>query len=147
MPVAFIVIPIFAFINAGVPFELAGLGETLSHPVTMGVMSGLILGKLVGIVGLSWLTLKLGFGQLPAGTKFSQIIGVALLAGIGFTMSIFIAELGFAGQAENILMAKTGILVASLLAGVGGYLWLYFVSDKPEKTKNNHFYNKQKTHN
>ena len=133
MPVAFIVIPIFAFINAGVPIELSGIGQTLMHPVTMGVMSGLIFGKLVGIVGLSWLTLKLGFGQLPAGTKFSQIIGVALLAGIGFTMSIFIAELGFAGQAENILMAKTGILIASLIAGVGGYLWLWFVSDKPKE--------------
>ncbi len=134
MPVAFIVIPIFAFINAGVPIDLSGLGQTLMHPVTMGVMSGLIFGKLVGIVGACWVTLKLGFGQLPVGTKFSHIIGVALLAGIGFTMSIFIAELGFAGQDENILMAKTGILIASLMAGIGGYLWLYFVSDKPKQT-------------
>lgn len=132
-PVAFIVIPIFAFINAGIPIDFSGLGQTLLHPVTLGVMSGLILGKFVGIVGACWLTLKLGFGQLPAGTKFSQIAGVALLAGIGFTMSIFIAELGFAGQDENILMAKTGILIASLIAGISGFLWLFFVSDKPKQ--------------
>jgi len=131
MPVAFLVIPVFAFINAGIPINFSELGQTLMHPVTLGVMSGLVLGKFIGIVGACWLTLKLGIGQLPADTKFSQIAGVALLAGIGFTMSIFIAELGFAGQAENLLMAKTGILVASIIAGVGGYVWLFLVSKKP----------------
>ena len=129
LPVAFLVIPIFAFINAGIPINVSELGETMLHPVTLGVMFGLILGKFIGIVGISWIALKLGIGQLPANTKFSQIAGVALLAGIGFTMSIFIAELGFAGQEENLLMAKTGILVASIFAGVGGYIWLWLVSD------------------
>jgi NhaA family Na+:H+ antiporter len=124
LPVAFLVIPVFAFFNAGIPLELDALAATFSHPVTMGVMLGLVLGKFIGIAGVSWLALKLGFGQLPAGTSMSQIMGVALLGGIGFTMSIFIAELGFAGQPELLLMAKTGILAASLLAGMGGYVWL-----------------------
>jgi NhaA family Na+:H+ antiporter len=130
MPVAFLVIPIFAFINAGIPIELTGLGETLTHPVTMGVMLGLVLGKFLGIAGASWIALKLGVAQLPAQTSFSQIAGVALLAGIGFTMSIFIAELGFAGKPEYLLMAKTGVLVASLLAGVGGFVWLWWASKR-----------------
>ncbi|GMR21523.1 MAG: Na+/H+ antiporter NhaA [Gammaproteobacteria bacterium] len=130
MPVAFLVIPIFAFINAGIPIEFMSLGDTLAHPVTLGVVSGLVLGKFLGIAGASWLALKLGVGQLPAQTRFSQIAGVALLAGIGFTMSIFIAELGFAGQTEYLLMAKTGVLVASLLAGVGGFFWLWWISER-----------------
>jgi len=130
MPVAFLVIPIFAFINAGIPMEFSGLGDTLTHPVTLGVVSGLVLGKFLGIAGASWLALKLGIAQLPVQTRFSQIAGVALLAGIGFTMSIFIAELGFAGQPEYLLMAKTGVLVASMLAGVGGFVWLWWVSER-----------------
>lgn len=130
MPVAFFVIPVFAFINAGIPMDFASMGDTLSHPVTLGVMFGLVLGKFIGIAGACWIALKLGFGQLPAQTSFSQIAGVSLLAGIGFTMSIFIADLGFAGQPEYLLMAKTGILVASLVAGVGGYIWLWLVSKR-----------------
>jgi len=130
MPVAFLVIPIFAFINAGIPMNFSGIGETLSHPVTLGVMLGLVLGKFIGIAGACWIALKLGIGQLPAQTSFSQIAGVSLLAGIGFTMSIFIADLGFASQPEYLLMAKTGILVASLIAGIGGYIWLLLVSKK-----------------
>jgi len=128
MPVAFLVIPIFAFINAGIPIELAGLGDTLTHPVTMGVVFGLVFGKFIGIAGASWLALRLGIAQLPAETRFSQIAGVALLAGIGFTMAIFIAELGFAGQPEYLLMAKSGVLLASLLAGISGFIWLWWVS-------------------
>ncbi|HEC20679.1 MAG TPA: Na+/H+ antiporter NhaA [Gammaproteobacteria bacterium] len=133
LPVAFLVIPIFAFFNAGIPLEMGALGETLSHPVTLGVMLGLVLGKFIGIAGVSWLALKLGFGQLPAGTSLSQIAGVALLGGIGFTMSIFIAELGFVGQPELLLMAKTGILAASLLAGLGGYLWLWLAGNARQR--------------
>ena len=124
LPVAFIVIPIFAFINAGIAMDVASLGETLLHPVTLGVILGLVAGKFIGIVFASWLALKLGLGQLPAGTRFAHIAGVALLAGIGFTMAIFIAELGFAGYDEALLMAKTGILFASVLSGVIGYFWL-----------------------
>jgi len=128
--VAFLIIPIFALANAGIPIDFSTIGESLSHPVTLGVIVGLTLGKLVGIAGFSWVAIKMGFGSLPEGTNFNQIVGVAILGGIGFTMSIFIAELAYVGQAENLLMAKTGILVASILAGVIGYLWL-LKSSKP----------------
>jgi len=131
IPVAYLVIPIFALANAGIPLAFDSLGETMKHPVMLGVSLGLVLGKFIGITGVSWLLLKLGVAVLPKDTRFTQIAGVSLLAGIGFTMSIFVAELGFAGQAENLLMAKTGILAASILTGVAGYIWLYVVS-KPE---------------
>ncbi|MCU7906483.1 MAG: Na+/H+ antiporter NhaA [Candidatus Thiodiazotropha sp. (ex Epidulcina cf. delphinae)] len=125
LPVAFLVIPVFALINAGIPIDMAGLGATLAHPVTLGVGLGLVLGKFIGIAGACWLALRLGIGELPAGTRFTQIAGVALLGGIGFTMAIFIAELGFEGQPEYLLMTKTGVLIASLLAGVSGFFWLW----------------------
>lgn len=134
MPVAYLVIPIFALANAGIPLTLDSLGESLTHPVMLGVSLGLILGKFIGITGVSWLMLKLGVAVLPKDTRFTQIAGVSLLAGIGFTMSIFVAELGFAGQAEHLLMAKTGILAASLITGVAGFVWLYLVS-KPIEVK------------
>jgi NhaA family Na+:H+ antiporter len=131
LPVAYMVIPIFALANAGIPLAIDSLGETLNHPVMLGVLLGLVLGKFIGITGVSWLLLKLNLAVLPKDTRFTQIAGVSLLAGIGFTMSIFVAELGFAGQEEYLLMAKTGILSASLLAGVSGYIWLYLVSKPP----------------
>jgi len=130
LPVAFLVIPVFALFNAGVPIEIANLGVALSHPVTLGVMLGLVAGKVIGITGASWLALKFGFAQLPAGTRFAQIAAVSLLGGIGFTMSIFIAQLGYAASPELLQMAKIGILMASLVAGVGGFVWLYLLSVK-----------------
>jgi NhaA family Na+:H+ antiporter len=131
LPVAYLVIPIFALVNAGIPLEFDSLSETMKHPVLIGVSLGLVVGKFIGITGFSWLVLKLGFAQLPKGTRFTQIAGVSLLAGIGFTMSIFVAQLGFGEREDLLLMAKTGILAASLLTGVAGYVWLYVVS-KPE---------------
>ncbi len=128
MPVAYLVIPIFALANAGIPLAFGSLGETLAHPVMLGVSLGLVLGKFIGITGASWLVLKLGIAVLPKNTRFTQIAGVSLLAGIGFTMSIFVAQLGFAHNEELLLMAKTGILAASILAGVVGFIWLYMVS-------------------
>jgi len=128
MPVAYLIIPIFALANAGIPLQLDSLGETFSHPVMLGVSLGLILGKFIGITGASWLVLKLGIAELPKDTRFTQIAGVSLLAGIGFTMSIFVAQLGFSNNEDLLLMAKTGILAASLLSGIAGYIWLYMVS-------------------
>ncbi len=87
-----------------------------------------MLGKFIGITGASWLVLKMGIAILPKDTRFTQIAGVSLLAGIGFTMSIFVAQLGFGERDDLLLMAKTGILAASLLAGIAGYIWLYVVS-------------------
>lgn len=131
LPVAFLVIPIFALANAGIPIQLDTLGETMKHPVMFGVSAGLILGKFIGITGASWLMLKLGLAVLPKDTRFTQIAGASLLAGIGFTMSIFVAQLAFAGQEDLLLMAKTGILGASFLSGVAGYVWLYVVAKPP----------------
>jgi NhaA family Na+:H+ antiporter len=129
IPVAYFVIPIFALVNAGIPLAIGSLGEILTDPVTLGVSLGLVLGKFVGITGASWLMLKLGVAALPKDTRFSQIAGVSLLAGIGFTMSIFVAQLGFGAREDLLLMAKTGILVGSLLAGVAGFIWLYLISE------------------
>lgn len=131
--VAFLVIPIFALANAGIPLDFGNIGAVMADPVTLGVIAGLTLGKIIGIAGFSWLAIKFGIGRLPVGTNFSQIFGVSILGGIGFTMSIFVAELAFVGQEENLLMAKTGILFASLAAGIIGYIWLLKASKVPSK--------------
>ena len=130
LPSAYIIIPIFSLANAGVPIEWSSLTSIVTHPVSMGITAGLVLGKLLGIAGFSWVAIKLGLTTLPKDLNFNHIIGVALMGGIGFTMSIFIAELGFAHSPEDLLMAKTGILFASLLAGLSGFIWLYFTSKK-----------------
>lgn len=132
IPSSYVIIPIFALANAAIPIDWSALGTTVGDPVALGVVAGLVFGKLLGIAGFVWIAVKLGVSPLPHGLNFNHIIGVALLGGIGFTMSIFIAELAFAHSAEDLLMAKTGILAASLIAGVGGYLWLYFTAEKGE---------------
>lgn len=124
LPVSLLVIPVFALFNAGVPLDAETLDRLWRDPVSLGVMLGLLGGKTLGITFASWVALKLGLGQLPAGTEFRQIVGVAMLGGIGFTMAIFIAELAFAGQPDALLMAKMGVLFSSLVAGVLGTLWL-----------------------
>lgn len=134
LPVAFLVIPIFALFNAGIPLELSSLGDAMIHPITLGIMFGLLVGKFVGIAGAAWLAIKLGIAELPTGTRFTQVAGAAVLGGIGFTMSIFIAELGFSNHPEYLVLAKTGILGASLLAGAIGLTWLWLVAD-PEPGK------------
>jgi NhaA family Na+:H+ antiporter len=131
LPVAYIVIPIFALANAGIPIDFTAFGKYLSNPITLGVLAGLLLGKPLGILGFTWITVKLGWAALPAGLNMTHILGVGLLGGIGFTMSIFVADLGFAGLPEDLLMAKTGILLASAVAGLAGYFLLRFlVQDK-----------------
>jgi Na+:H+ antiporter, NhaA family len=133
VPVAFFVIPVFALFNAGVPLQFDSWSAVLTNPIVLGVTLGLVVGKFVGIVGASWIFLKLGLSQLPSGVKFSQIAGVALLAGIGFTMSIFVAELAYAStHPDYLVMAKVGILSASLLAGTLGYVWLWLAAEKTE---------------
>lgn len=131
LPVAYLVIPIFALANAGIPIDFAGFGSYLSHPITLGVLAGLLLGKPLGIAGFTWITLKLGLAKLPEGLNMHHIFGVGLLGGIGFTMSIFIADLGFVGKPEELLMAKTGILLASAIAGLAGFFWIKAHTTKP----------------
>lgn len=133
LPSAYLVIPIFSLANAGIPIDWASFGDIVAHPVSMGIVAGLVAGKLIGIAGFSWVAVKLGLTSLPHGLNFKHIAGVALMGGIGFTMSIFIAELGFAHHAQDLLIAKTGILLASVLAGVSGFLWLYLTSQKTEE--------------
>lgn len=126
IPVAFIVIPLFALANAAIPVDISTVGDTLTHPVTLGVASGLVLGKWVGVAGASWLALRAGLASMPTGLTLRHIHGIGLLAGIGFTMSIFVADLAFTSEPHLLLMAKTGILLASLTSGLCGYCWLRF---------------------
>ena len=135
LPSAYIVIPIFSLANAGIPIDWSSFGSIFTHPVSMGIAAGLVIGKLIGIAGFAWVAVKLGITTLPHGLNFKHVIGVALMGGIGFTMSIFIAEMGFAQHAQELLMAKTGVLLASLIAGVSGFIWLYFASEKNDENQ------------
>ena len=128
LPVALIVIPLFALANAGIAIDFSSIGATIKEPVSMGIMAGLIFGKVIGIFGVAWLAIKLKIATLPQGSSMSQIFGVAFLAGIGFTMSIFVADLAFINNPELIFQAKVGILSASLFAGLFGYFWLRFIA-------------------
>jgi len=120
--VTFAIMPIFALANAGVSID-ASLAEVALHPVTLGVVLGLVVGKLVGVLGFAWLAAATGVAELPAGATWRQMTGVAMLAGIGFTMSLFIASLAF-GDSPLLDNAKVGILGASALAGLLGSLLL-----------------------
>jgi len=124
LSVSLLIIPLFALANAGISIDFSSIGETLIQRVSLGIIFGLILGKVLGIGGVAWLAIKLGIAKLPEASTMSQIFGVAFLGGIGFTMSIFVADLAFLGQDELIFQAKIGILIASLIAGLIGYLWL-----------------------
>ena len=126
-PVALLVLPLFALFNAGVPVDFSNLDSILLQPVTLAVSTGLVFGKFAGIALSSWLAVCLGIASLPAGVRMAHVFGAALLGGIGFTMSIFIAELAFARQPEMLLQAKLGILMASLVAGIAGSIWLYLL--------------------
>ncbi len=109
----------FALGNAGVRLEGDILGA-LTSPVTLGIVAGLVLGKQIGITGMAWLAVKTGVADKPADVSWQQIYGVAWLAGIGFTMSLFITPLAFADPVMQ-TQAKVGILVASVIAGGVGY--------------------------
>ena len=119
--VAYAILPIFAFANAGV--SLAGMSvDSFTHPVPMGITVGLLLGKTVGVFGLTWVAVKLRLAALPAGAGWGQILGVAILCGIGFTMSLFVGSLAFApGSSEYAGMDRMGILTGSFFAAVIGY--------------------------
>ncbi|GAB4204177.1 MAG: sodium/proton antiporter NhaA [Roseiflexaceae bacterium] len=125
--IAFGVMPIFALANAGVALSAQGLsGESL--PVMLGIVVGLVLGKPIGLFVATWLTVRLGIAQLPQGVTWRHIAGVGCLAGLGFTMSLFIATLGFEATVGLLAAAKLGILAASLVAGLIGYTALRFVA-------------------
>ncbi|MBC8494104.1 MAG: Na+/H+ antiporter NhaA [Candidatus Thioglobus sp.] len=128
LPVALIVIPLFALANAGISIDVNAISNTIMQPISMGIIAGLILGKVIGIFGVSWLAIKLKIAKLPHNSSMSQIFGVSFLGAIGFTMSIFVADLAFLNTPELIFQAKIGILSASLFAGLFGFLWLKYVA-------------------
>lgn len=117
--VPFVVVPIFGFANAGVSFDGMSLG-TLVAPLTLGVAGGLVVGKLVGVFGSVALVIRLGYADLPAQASWGQMFGVALLCGIGFTMSLFIGLLAFAGNPALQDEVKLGILAGSVIAALLG---------------------------
>jgi len=135
-PVALLVLPVFALVNAGIPLSSFSVAGFFQSPLALGIVLGLVLGKLIGISAGTWLVIKLGWGRLPHGMELHHTFGLGLLAGMGFTMSIFIAGLGFEQQPESLIVAKAGIILASLLAGLGGYLWLRFTGPDPASESN-----------
>ena len=122
--VAYLILPLFAFANAGVSLQGVTL-DGLTSILPLGIIAGLLIGKPLGISLFCWLALRLKLAKLPEGTRFQQIMAVGILCGIGFTMSIFIASLAF-GSVDPALInwAKLGILIGSLLSAVIGYSWL-----------------------
>ena len=128
-PVAFVILPLFALANTGVVFD-PQWQQGLFSANSLGIIAGLVLGKPVGIVLMSYLAVTSGLCRLPADLTWRHLIGVGLLAGIGFTMSIFITNLAFANQPDIINASKMAILVASVSAGLLGTLWLTLMTPK-----------------
>jgi NhaA family Na+:H+ antiporter len=130
--VNYIVLPLFAFANAGVVLNLTA-GEQVLGTLAIAIASGLVVGKFVGIYLFTWLTIKLRLSVLPQGMTWSNLTGICLLGGIGFTVSLFIANLSFGENAALLEQAKLGVLAGTLLAGVLGYIVLHFTLPKPSK--------------
>jgi len=114
-----LVIPLFALANAGVALSLGSIGDALSSNVAVGVVAGLIVGKTVGISGATWLSVRLGLGRLPDGVQWRHVVGASIVAGIGFTVSLFVGSLAF-DDGRLVAEAKVGVLFASLAAGLIG---------------------------
>jgi NhaA family Na+:H+ antiporter len=117
--VVFAIMPIFALANAGVSLG-GGIVEAVTSPVALGIVAGLVVGKQLGITLFAWLAVKSGITQLPRGIRWRHVYGAGWLAGIGFTMSLFISDLAFS-DGSLVEEAKLGILAASLIAGVVGW--------------------------
>lgn len=132
LPVNFLIMPIFALANTNITFK-EGMVDGLFTNLGFGIILGLFLGKVIGINLFSWIFIKLKISSLPDNSSWNQMIGAGLLAGIGFTMSIFIALLSFRGQPEIQDAAKFAILVASVISGFAGYLLLRYVSKKQKQ--------------
>ncbi|AAZ19686.1 sodium/proton antiporter, NhaA family [Psychrobacter arcticus 273-4] len=120
--VSYGILPLFAFANAGISLKGAGFGE-LFHSVPLGIAAGLFIGKQVGVMLMCWLIFKLGISTMPKGMNFKQIYGAALLCGVGFTMSLFIGGLAFAGETP-LFDERLGIIMGSIVSGIAGYMML-----------------------
>ena len=132
---SFGIIPLFALANAGVRFSGISLSDALSHPIALGVGAGLLVGKIVGVFAFTWIAVRFNLGVLPPETNWSHVLGLAAIAGIGFTVALFVTGLAFP-TTELANMAKIGIFLGSGLAGLVGYITLRFFSkptDAPQR--------------
>lgn len=128
-PVAFAILPIFALANTAIVLGADWMQE-LSSSNSIGITAGLVVGKPLGVTLLCWAAVASGICRLPPDLRWRHIVGAGILGGIGFTMAIFIANLAFAGDAENVNASKMAILLASLIAGLVGFLWLRFLGHR-----------------
>lgn len=133
--VTFLIIPLFALSNAGIDFSEISFSESISSSVTLGVIFGLVLGKFIGISLFSWIGVRLKVCRLPSGVTWRHLLGAAWLAGIGFTMSLFISQLSFS---DRVLVeeAKLGILLASVISAAIGLAWLYACGNDQDRIRN-----------
>jgi NhaA family Na+:H+ antiporter len=125
---SFVVVPIFALANSGVDISGDAISDAAASPITHGVILGLLAGKVIGVVAATYIAVRLGLADLPRGATWRHIVGLGLLAGIGFTVALFITGLAF-DDPQRIDEARIGILTASMIAGVVGFVALRFVSD------------------
>ncbi len=130
--VSFVVLPVFALANAGIVFTSDTLSEAVASPITLGVAVALLFGNPLGVLGMTWLAVRVGLGQLPSGVGWRHVLGVGFLAGIGFTVAIFISGIAFDDRAL-VDQAKMGIFGASIVAGVVGYLFLRISGARADK--------------
>lgn len=131
--VIYFIMPVFALANAGVAID-AGTVESIGQPMSLGIILGLFLGKQVGITLFSWASVRLGLAALPSGVTWRHVYGAGCLGGIGFTMSLFIAELAFSGT-FRLPLAKVDILIGSLVSGIFGFLFLRYTVAVRERKK------------
>lgn len=129
-PIAIFILPLFALFNAGIQLSAATLQGATTSPVTLGIIAGLVIGKPLGITLFGIAALRLSLGSMPTGMRFPELVGAGLLAGIGFTMSLFITTLAFSSQPELMDAAKIGVLIASVFSASFGALWLFLTRHK-----------------
>ena len=132
--VAFFIMPVFAFFNAGVSFDGVDMGALITSPITLGISLGLVLGKCLGIVGFAYAACKVGLSEQPAGTTWGQVLGVSFIAGVGFTMSLFIGSLAFSDE-SMITASKIGIFLGSGIAMILGAAVLLITKKTNKKKK------------
>lgn len=130
--VSFVVVPLFALANAGISLSGDSLSGAWTDRVVLGVLFGLVVGKTVGVFSATWLACRVGIGSLPAQTSWPVMLGVSMCAGVGFTVAMFVTNLSFAEVAPTD-SAKLGVLVASLLAGIAGFVFLRMIGSSTRR--------------
>jgi NhaA family Na+:H+ antiporter len=135
--VAYLIMPLFAFANTGL--SLADISmQTLLNTVTIGIVLGLFIGKQLGVAGITWLSMKTTrWAKMPAAVSWGELYGVALLCGIGFTMSLFLGTLSFQGQTNYINEVRLGVIIGSFLSGAAGAIVLAAALNKRQKSRVN----------